>query len=170
LPLVDVPDDPRARELFAKLASGRGILNLHRVLAHAPALMQASGDTAMAFRHDAKLSRDLAELVVLRTAQLVDCEYVWLRHLSLARGAGVTERQIDEVARWAESEAFTPAQKVALKFAEKAATGSAVDDATFAALQLDFSAREIVELTMLVGHYVATAILIKALGVPDEKA
>jgi 4-carboxymuconolactone decarboxylase len=170
LPLIDVPEDPLAHEVFAKLASGRGILNLHRMMAHAPALMKASGDMAMVFRNDAMLARSLAEIVVLRTAQVVDCDYVWGRHLSLARAAGVTEQQIEEVARWPDSLAFTPAQKTALGFAEKVARGAPIETGTFAALHRDFSPREIVELTMLVGFYVSTAIFIKTLAVPDEKA
>ena len=170
LPLVEEPDDPLARAQFEKLAAGRGILNLHRMMAHAPAAMKASGDFAMMFRQDAKLERDIAELAVLRTAQLLDCEYVWLRHLPLAKAAGVTQRQIDEVDRSAASSAFTPAQKASLAFAERVALGSAVDDAIFKSVQQAFSPREIVELTMLIGHYVATAIFIKTLRIPDEKA
>jgi AhpD family alkylhydroperoxidase len=170
LPLVEEPDDPLARALFDKLAAGRGILNLHRMMAHAPPAMKASGDMAMQFRQHANLKRDIAELVVLRTAQIVDCEYVWLRHLPLAKTAGVTQCQIDQVARWSDNSTFTLAQKAALAFAEKVAQGSAVDDETFASVQQVFSPREIVELTMLIGHYVATAIFIKTLRIPDEEA
>ena len=96
--------------------------------------------------------------------------YVWSRHLSLARGYGVTEQQIDELAFWPHSTAFTPAQKAAIGFAEKAARMTPIADDDFAELRRDFSAREIVELAMLVGFYVSTAIFIKALPVPDEKS
>ena len=168
LPLIETPDDPLAREEFDKLASKRGILNLHRMMAHAPPLMKASGGIAAAFRQAAELGRDVAEIVVLRTAQLANCDYVFRRHVSLARTAGVTEQQIGEIGRWRESSAFSPAQKAALGFAEKVARSIPVDDETFALLQRNFSAREIVELTMLVGQYVATAMFIKTLAVPDE--
>jgi AhpD family alkylhydroperoxidase len=170
LPLVDAPDDPLVREQFVALASGGGILNLHRMMAHAPPLMRASGEMALAFRRDTGLSRSLAELAVLRTAQVLDCAYIWSRHLSLARACGVTERQIDELAHWPESAAFTPAQKAALGFAEKAARMTPIGDGDFAGLRRDFTPREIVELAMLVGFYASTAIVIKALPVPDEKA
>ena len=169
LPLVETPENPFARDLFAALAGGSGILNLHRMMAHAPALMKASGDMAMAFRRDTELPRSLAELAVLRTAQVIDCAYVWSRHLSLARECGVTERQIDELAFWPHSTAFTPAQKIALDFTEKAARMTPMADGDFAELRRDFSPREIVELAMLVGFYVSTAIFVKALPVPDEK-
>ena len=39
------------QEEFARLKAGRGVLNLHRMMAHAPAFMKASGDMAMALRH-----------------------------------------------------------------------------------------------------------------------
>jgi AhpD family alkylhydroperoxidase len=170
LPLVDAPEDPFLREQFAALASGSGILNLHRMMAHAPSLMKASGDMALAFRRDTVLARSLAELAILRIAQVVDCAYVWSRHLSLAHACGVTERQINELAHWPQSAAFTPAQKVALGFTEKAAQMIPIGADDFVELRRDFSPREIVELTMLIGFYVSTVIFIKALAVPDETA
>jgi alkylhydroperoxidase family enzyme len=169
LPLVDDPHDPLLREQFDQLASGSGILNLHRMMAHAPALMKASGEMALALRRDTALARSLAELAILRAAQVVDSRYVWTRHLPLARQSGVTEQQLDELARWPRSAAFTPAQKAAIGFAETIAWGSTVSDAAFADLRRDFSPREIVELTIAVGFYLSTAIFIKALAVPDEK-
>jgi alkylhydroperoxidase family enzyme len=38
------------------------------------------------------------------------------------------------------------------------------------ALKRYFSSREIVEIAMLIGFYVSTAIFIKALAIPPEKA
>jgi alkylhydroperoxidase family enzyme len=170
LPLVETAEDPALREQFDKLASGSGILNLHRMMAHAPALMQASGDMAVAFRRHTDLPRSLAELAILRAAQVIDSDYVFARHLRLARDSGVTEQQLNELKAWPTSAAFTPAQKAALGFADKVAQMLPVEDGAFAELRRDYSPREIVELTMLIGFYVSTAIFIKALAVPDEKA
>jgi AhpD family alkylhydroperoxidase len=170
LPLVDAPDDALARKLLDEIAAGRGILNLHRMMAHAPALMKATNDMALALRNNASLARSTAELVILRTAQVADCDYVWARHLGLARAAGVSEPMIAELARWPQSEAFTPAQKAALAFAEATARGAPLADEAFAALRQNFSPRQIVELTMMVGFYVSTTLFIKALAVPDDKA
>jgi len=170
LPLVQNPDDPLLREQFDTLAAGSGILNLHRMMAHAPALMKASGAMALAFRRDTKLPRAMAELAILRAAQVLDAPYVWTRHVPLARDCGVTEQQMDELASWPDNAAFTPAQKAALGFAEKAAQRRPVDGSVAAELRRHFSPREIVELAMVVGFYVSTAIFITALAVPAEKA
>jgi alkylhydroperoxidase family enzyme len=168
LPLVENPDDPRVREAFDKL--GSGILNLHRMMAHAPALMKALGDMALAFRRDTVLPRAIAELAILRAAQILDAPYVFTRHVSLARNCGVTDQQMSELASWPDSAAFTQAQKAALGFTETGVRQTPPDEATAAELQRHFSAREIVELTMVIGFYVSTAIFIKALAVPTEKA
>jgi len=168
LPLIEASDDPLVQEEFARLAAGRGILNLHRMMAHAPVLMQASGNMAMALRNKTKLARSTAELAILRAAQVVHCDYVWGRHVSLARAAGVTDQQLEQIAHWRNSAAFTVAQKIALGFTEKVAGGSRVDDETFNAMRREFSQQEIVELTMLIAFYVSTATFIKTLAVPDE--
>src|SRR5271155_2914934 len=139
LPLIETSDDPLVQGEFARLAAGRGILNLHRMMAHAPPLMQASGNMAMALRNKTKLARSTAELAVLRAAQVVDCDYVWGRHVSLARAAGVPDQQLEQIARWRDSTAFTPAERIALGFAEKLAGGTRVDDETFTAMRREFS-------------------------------
>jgi AhpD family alkylhydroperoxidase len=168
LSLVEAPDDPAARDMFERLSAQKRLLNLHRMMAHAPPLMLASYDTALTFRNETKLPRLLIELVILRTAQVADCTYVWDRYVPPARACGVSEEQIAEIGRWNDSAAFTPREKAALGFAEKAAQMAPIDDVSFHDLRKNFSSREIVEITMLVGFYVSTAILVKALGVPPE--
>ena len=69
-----------------------------------------------------------------------------------------------------DSAAFTPAQKAALSFTETAVRQSSLDTSHIAELRRHFSAREIVELAMVIGFYVSTAIFIKVLAVPAEKA
>ena len=170
LPLVETPEDAPTREQFAKLAAGNGILNLHRMMAHAPALMKASGDLAFVFRRDTVMPRALVELVIMRTAQVLASDYIWARHVPLALASCVTETQIGHLARWPHSSAFTPAEKAALSFAEKAALRLPVPDDDFAALRQHYSPRAIVEIAMLVGNYVSTAIFIQALAVPPEQA
>ena len=90
--------------------------------------------------------------------------------MPLARDCGVTAQQMDELASWQDSTAFSPEQKAALRFAEKAAQHVPIDQRAATELRRHFSAREIVELAMVVGFYVSTAIFIKALAVPADKA
>lgn len=169
LPLIENPQDALVREQFDKLSSGSGILNLHRMMAHAPILMNASGELALALRRNTKLPRSLAEIIILRIAQVFDCDYVWERHVALARESGVTERQFTALASWRGSGAFTQREKAAIEFCEAAAQQVPIGATIFSALLNYFSPQEVVEMTMLAGSYVSTVIFVKALTVPSEK-
>ena len=146
LPLIEAPDDPLAREQFDKLAAGRGILNLHRMMAYAPTLMKASGDMAVAFRHDSILPRALAEVVILRTAQVADCDYEWERHVPLPVRLASPNSKSPTSAAGRKSAAFNAKEKAALKYTETIARNAPVDDQTFAELQRHLPAREIIAL------------------------
>jgi 4-carboxymuconolactone decarboxylase len=169
LPLVDNPDDPVVRQHFEALAAGGGVLNLHRMMAHAPVLMKASGELAMALRHRTKLPRALAEMIILRIAQVYDCDYVWVRHLPLARACGVTEQKIEALARWRDSDSFTEQEKAAIEFCEIAIHQKGIEAAHSAAFRRHFSPQEMVEIVLLAGNYVSTVIFVKTLAVPPEK-
>ena len=169
LPLVTEPTDPEAIAQFASIRARTGrILNLHRMMGHSPAMMKASADTAMALRHGTQLPRSLIEVVILRTAQLMRSDYEWQQHHPMALANGVSQEKIDAVADWRDSKLFPPAETAALAYAECVALGTEAEPAIFARLQEHFSPREIVELTMLVAQYMATARFIQALGVPLE--
>lgn len=169
LPLVDEPSDPEAIAILAAIRARTGrLLNLHRMMAHAPALMKASSEMAMTLRHSLLLPRPLIELVVLRTAQVLGSDYEWQQHHGMALEAGVPPEKIDALAQWSDSTLFTPAEAAALAYAECVALGTESEPALFAELYEQFSPRELVELTLLVCHYASTARFVQALRIPLE--
>jgi AhpD family alkylhydroperoxidase len=61
----------------------------------------------------------LAELVVIRASQLNHCAFCLDMHLAVARGLGVSERQLDLLAAWEEAEdAFDERERAALALTE----------------------------------------------------
>lgn len=138
-------------------------------MAHAPALMQASYDTAMAMRHGMALPRSLVELMILRTAQLLNSDYEWQQHLPMALAHGLTQQKIDALAGWRTSPLFSDAEGAALLFCEAIVNGTEPEAADFSRLRRHYSSREIVELALLVSHYLGAAHFIRALGIPLEK-
>ena len=167
--LADAADDPALHALVDRVRDRGGeLLNLHRVLAHSPGTATAWIATAHALRFASALPRPLAELVVVRAAQLVGSEYELAQHLPMALGCGIAQDSIDALDRWREHDGFAKPERAALAYAEQVAGGGEVDDRVFAALEACFTPREIVELTLLVAFYVATGLLLKALKVKIE--
>jgi alkylhydroperoxidase family enzyme len=169
LPLLDEATDPVVAKILDDVRTRTGrLLNLHRMMAHAPGLMKASYDTAMVVRHELSLPRPLVELAIMRTAQLANSDYEWHQHYPMALANGRTAEQIAALGSAQTSPLFNEAEKVALAWCEAVAMGSDPAPGDFERLQRHYDSRQIVELTMLVAEYLATARVIRALGIPIE--
>ena len=78
--------------------------------------------------------------------------------------AGLTEDKIAALERYQESDAFTPREKIALRFAELMALNhQVIDDDMFCALRAQFTDPQIVELGMMVGQYIGFGRLVSVL-------
>lgn len=167
--LAGEADDDALHALADRVRNRGGeLLNLHRVLAHSPDIAASWIATAHALRFASILPRSLAELVIVRTAQLVGSEYELGQHLPMALDCGVTQDRIDALDHWRDHDGFSERDRAALAYAEQVAGGGDVDDRVFAALEPWFTPCQIVELTILVAFYVATGLLLKSLKVKTE--
>ena len=68
---------------------------------------------------------------------------------------GLTEEKIAALDTYQESNAFTPQEKIALRFAELMALSHyEIDDNVFRTLRVQFTDAQIVELGMMIGQYI----------------
>ena len=169
LPPLPQPLDPILQEMFAKRrAMGGAVINLTLTTGHAPKFIQAAQAMAFTIRFDTSTPRNLIELVIYRTAQIVGSDYELNQHTPLMKMCGYTEQQIGDVARWQGSAAFDAKQRALLGYVEQMAHGGNVDDAAFAELGKFFTPQQIVEISYTVGSYYSTGLLTKALKIQVE--
>lgn len=170
LPAVAAPADDSAIRALFNMVHDRGgkVLNLHRVVAHSPTAAAALIALAHALRFSTALPRPLAELIIIRTAQIVGSDYELAQHLPMALGCGVSQSRIDALNQWRAHALFTAPECAALAYAEQVAGGGDVEDQVFANLEKWFTPGEIVELTLTVAFYFATGLLLKSLMVEAE--
>jgi alkylhydroperoxidase family enzyme len=170
LPPLPQPLDPILQEMFAKRrAQGGDIINLQIATGHAPQFTRAASAMAFTIRFDAKTPRQLRELIIMRTAQIVGSGYEINQHIPLMKMCGFSEAQIAALPQWQASNLFDDRERATLGYVEQMAHGGDVDDPTFAALQKYFTTQEIVEITYTVGSYYANGLLTKALRIEVEK-
>ena len=82
------------------------------------------------------------------------CEYCLGSHSLLAKKLGYTDAQIAALPHFETSDSFTPAEKAALRLAERLTRNErALDDAELAELKLHYSEGEIVELMAASGLF-----------------
>jgi alkylhydroperoxidase family enzyme len=139
-------------------------VNLYRALGNHPALAAAWTEFANSIRHDSRTPRKLREIMILRTAQLARSHYEWAQHLKMARKAGVSEAQIDELELWRESKHFDPRERAALALTE-GVMASDVTDEVYAAAAKHFSHAEYVELCLTAAFYAMVSRMLEAMRV-----
>ena len=144
--------------VFTTLARHRGLFR--RWLLFAGGLMPGG-----------RLPRADSELLILRVAHLTDCAYEWHHHERLGRAAGLSAEEVQRARGGPEAEGWTPRQRLLLQAADELIAGQRIADGTWAALAAELAEADLIELTLLVGHYVMLAGTINALGIePDEPA
>ncbi|QDY99389.1 carboxymuconolactone decarboxylase family protein [Nitratireductor mangrovi] len=117
-----------------------------------PKIMKA----VLALNHAAEtsgLERSLVHLVKLRASQINGCSYCVDMHSREARKDGETEQRVYLVAAWRESPLFSERERAAFAWTEKLTrlADGPVPDELFDEASSQFSAEEMVKLTVLIG-------------------
>jgi alkylhydroperoxidase family enzyme len=111
------------------------------------------------------LDRRLHELVRYRVAQFNEC----LVCLRFRWDSGVDEDVLSQVASWEASEEFSQVERAALAFTEQFCRDSAaIPDSLISELERLLGADKVVELTLVVGKYVAMGRFMQVLGLDQS--
>ena len=165
VPLLEQADLPEAyRYLFDDDVLGE--LNLFRAMGHAPRAMQAYMRYGTALWHVGDLTTRERELAILAVARTLRAPYEWHQHVELGRAAGLTDAELAALAR-VDDGPFDEREGAIVGYASAVATG-AVTGPLFEATRAVLDVETVVGLTMLAGHYLATARFLDALSVPTE--
>lgn len=100
----------------------------------------------------------LRELMVLRVAVRTRSTYEWVQHVRLAQGCGVTEAEIERIARGAGADAtWAPLEADLLAATDELIDRFRIDDRTWARLAEHLDERQLVEVVFVVGTYTCLA-------------
>src|SRR4030081_686106 len=132
--LIEEADHPELAPLIDRIKAGRrgGLLNVYKLLLHAPALAETWLDNAGAVRWKTALSGRLRELLVIRIARVNGVDYVLNQHIpTLAQAEGVTPAECDALADGRAAAAFSAAERAALAYADAMVRETSVPDDVF---------------------------------------
>ena len=92
-----IPDSdwPEAADALRTGFAGR--LNVYRVMAHNPALLNAWAPLRQHVVIDNALGNDRSEVVILRTGHNLGSPYEWAHHISRARACGMSDTRIASI-------------------------------------------------------------------------
>jgi len=160
-------------EQARELTSARGNLNVYRALANAEKVFTGWMLAGRAALTSQVLPIRLRELVVLRTAYLMDCPYELGQHNDVARAAGVGSDEITAVTSesdW-EAEDFNSVELAVLQFTTELLTTRSIAAPLFDQVHKALGSEATVELLMFINRYSGLALMLNALDVDlDETA
>ena len=145
--------DPIRRMSYfaARRMYGRTMEPTQAVAHHRPLLLGYGAMSLALERFARSVEEPLKQLAMLRTAQLIGCEWCLDFGSRLAHDCGCSEEQLRDLAVWRDSDQFSDLERLVLEYAEAMTrTPVEVPDELFARLQERFDERQIVELTMAI--------------------
>ena len=163
---------PEVKELFQKIEdNGARVMNLYKAVSHSPHVARNFIKLGNSLIGRTELSPKLRELTIMRIAKLCHSEYEWTQHTLVALEAGVSQKKLDKIDSWGESDSFTEEERAVLQYVDEVAKNVKVTDETFAALRQYLNERSIVELTLAIGWWGMLARLLVPLEVEiDEQS
>jgi alkylhydroperoxidase family enzyme len=167
VPFVD-PDDlsPAMRELWDQTPRA-GLKRFVQVMAHAERFHLMFSELYAAVRFENHLGHKLTELVRLSIANTTQCPVCMAGRLPQAVDDGLTESMVEALGN-VEGGDFTPAERAAIRFAQKFGTEHlSVDESDAAALRAHFTDEQIVEIGILCGLCLGYGRFSAILGLED---
>ncbi len=103
------------------------------------------------------------ELTVLRVGWLLRAPYEWGEHVDIGKRYGVTADEIERVILGSAAPGWSEHDRAILQGAERLLSDQVISDDTWAVLAKTWDERQLIEFPMIVGQYVATALVQNAL-------
>lgn len=161
--------EPKLREMFAKIEQNGGVIvNLYRVLAHAPDLCRSFIRFGNRILYKGVLPDNLRELAILLVSERTDANYERTKHRAIAARCGVTDAQIAAVAGWESSGEFDGRERALLRYADEVTQQVRAGEQTYAQLREHFNEQALVELTVTIGFYGMVSRILENLQVELE--
>jgi alkylhydroperoxidase family enzyme len=160
-------DERLTRLLEASSGGTEEPMHIFTTLARAPEVFRrwtAFGGALL----DGTLPGRLRELVILRTAARFGGTYEWAQHIGLAERQGVSRAEIEAVGRDHSTMSWSPIEAAALRAVDETADDGSVSDATWGELAAQLNDAELIELLMLIAHYMMLTTVLASLRVPLE--
>jgi 4-carboxymuconolactone decarboxylase len=168
LPLPESQWTDVHRKLVAEYLSDGRAGNAIKTLLNVPELVDGMMPMQNYITRDTSLSQRHREILILRTAWLLNNDSVWGEHASLARILGMTTGELRRIAQGPEQRGWDPFEATLLCLADQLFRNTSVTDATWRALAASYDIDHLMDAVMTVTHFTTVSLLYNALGIQPD--
>ena len=145
-------------------------MHIFATLARAPDLFRRWMGFGGALLYGSLPSR-LSEIVILRTAYRFDGFYEWAQHVEMGQARGVTLEEIEALGGDTASlhaVDWAPLERAALRAVDETCEHGGVSDSTWAELSEHLDDAGLIELLMLIAHYLMLTTVLRSIRMQPE--
>jgi AhpD family alkylhydroperoxidase len=170
---IEAPPRPgliaRLTAWYSRRQFGTDLAPATEAWSHTPGLLAGYGALETAFERSRRLDHKLKLLAELKASTVAGCEWCVDFGSMLSRGGGITERQLRDLPRYRDSDAFSELEKLVLDYATAMTrTPTEMTDELFEGLRRHLDEAQIVELTTAVALENLRARFNYALGIESQ--
>lgn len=170
-PLPPEEWDDRLRAILEASPGGtEEPMHIFATLARSPELFRRWMGFGGALLYGSLPSR-LSELVILRTAYRFDGFYEWAQHVEMGQARGVSLEEMQALGgdtAALDAVDWAPLERAALQAVDETRADGAVSDPTWAALSEHLDEAGLIELLMLIAHYLMLTTVLRSIRMQPE--
>ncbi len=164
-PLPESEWNEDAREFLRRVERDGSVLNIYRTLARHPKLLKRWSVFGTHVLYKSTLPARERELLILRTGWLCQSEYEWGQHVSIARGCGITDEEINRVKEGPDAVGWDQPDAALLRAVDELLGDAFIGDPTWQTLSERFDTRQLMDIVFTVGQYHLVSMALNTLGV-----
>ncbi len=143
-------------------------LNILATIAHHPTLLEPFLAWSATLALQGELTRRDSEMLALRAAWNCRSSFEWGHHVLYARAAGLSDEEIERIAREPDSPQWAEEDADLLRAADEFHARHDLSAETWTRLRRRFSDAQLVEIPFVVGQYTMLSMVANSTGVPVE--
>lgn len=167
-PLAESQWSPEQRELVKPQMRDGKVLNLYATMLNHPGMYESRAKFGTYLQRDSHLPPRTRELVIMRTAYVIDASYEWSHHVSYAKEAGLSDEEIARIAKGPRAAGWSEEQAAVLQAVDELRRETFVSDATYTTLARHYDVKQLIEIIYTSGGYTMTGLAINSLGIQTE--
>jgi alkylhydroperoxidase family enzyme len=166
--MAPIAGDDLPADVLEALGPDMATMNIFATMANHPGLLRRYLPFGGKLLAGGAIDPRQRELLILRSGWNARCEYEWGQHVRIGQQAGLTDDEIDRIAAGPGARGWSATDALLLTACDELCANHDLSDPTWSALTEVLDTRQLVELTLLVGHYVMLAGMLNSLRVQRE--
>jgi len=163
---IPLPADDELSEEHQELLASLPPANVFRMVANAPASLEAFVAVARSILAESELPARDREIAVLRVAKVTEAEYEWIQHERLARLVGITDADIAAVA--VGGDGLGDVDRLLCRAADEISRGVRLSDEALGLLLEHYGRRQTTELIFCISYFNMLSRFLESTRVPQE--